>query len=392
MHDRISQLADSVLEKMISIRHDLHSHPEIKLQETRTASTIESFLDRAGIKHRRCAGTGVIGVIGKGSGHIVALRADIDALPIPDHTNLPWSSANTNVAHACGHDGHTAILLGTAWVLKQMEAELTGTILCLWQPAEEGGAGADKMIKDGALENPAPEAIFAVHGWPSLSVGKAGYRFGPALASTDDFVITVKGKGTHGAMPHAGIDPIVTAARIVEGIQLIRSRMINPLAPLVITVGSIHGGNAVNVIPDEVLLSGTIRTLDPETRRQIPPLMERMIVETARASGAEAEFALTAGYPPVINEERSTAFARDALLDILGADNVVEIKDPVMGGEDFAYYLEKIPGSFLRIGVGDRPPLHNSSYDFNDEAIPFGIRIMAGIAVKFLEKGLPFSP
>ena len=387
MHDRIKQLADSVLEKIISIRHDLHSHPEIKQQETRTASTIESFLDQAGIKHRRCAGTGVIGVIGRGSGHTVALRADIDALPIPDHTNLPWSSATPNTTHACGHDGHTAILLGTAWVLKQMEAELTGTILCLWQPAEEGGAGAEKMIRDGALENPAPEAIFAIHGWPSLSVGKAGYRFGPALASTDDFVITVKGKGTHGAMPHAGIDPIVTAARIVEGIQLIRSRMINPLAPLVITVGSIHGGSAVNVIPDEVTLTGTIRTLDPETRRLIPPLMERMAVETARASGAEAEFNLTAGYPPVINEERATAFARDALRDILGADRVVEIKDPVMGGEDFAYYLEKIPGSFLRIGVGDRPPLHNSSYDFNDEAIPFGIRIMAGIAVRFLEKG-----
>jgi amidohydrolase len=269
-----------------------------------------------------------------------------------------------------------------------MEAELTGTILCLWQPAEEGGAGAEKMIRDGALENPAPEAIFAIHGWPSMSVGKAGYRFGPALASTDDFVITVKGKGTHGAMPHAGIDPIVTAACIVEGIQLIRSRMINPLAPLVITVGSIHGGSAVNVIPDEVTLTGTIRTLDPETRRLIPPLMERMAVETARASGAEAEFNLTAGYPPVINEERATAFARDALRDILGADRVVEIKDPVMGGEDFAYYLEKIPGSFLRIGVGDKPPLHNSAYDFNDDAIPFGMRIMAGIAVKFLEEGL----
>jgi amidohydrolase len=392
MNDRISMLSDSILKKIISIRHDLHSHPEIKLQETQTASKIEAFLDEAGIKHRRCAGTGVIGVIGRGNGHTVALRADIDALPIPDHSNLPWASVNSNTSHACGHDGHTAILLGTAWVLKQMEAELPGTVVCFWQPAEEGAAGADKMIRDGALANPSPEAIFAVHGWPNIAVGKAGYRFGPSMASTDDFIITVKGKGTHGAMPHAGIDPIVTAARIVEGIQLIRSRMVNPLSPLVITVGSIHGGSAVNVIPDEVILTGTIRTLDTETRRIIPPLMERMIVETAKASGAEAEFNLTAGYPPVINEERATAFARDALDDILGAENVVEIKEPVMGGEDFAYYLEKIPGTFLRIGVGDRPPLHNSKYDFNDEAIPFGIRIMAGIAVRFLEKGLPFSP
>ncbi|MFA6471507.1 MAG: M20 family metallopeptidase [Candidatus Latescibacterota bacterium] len=388
MNDRISQLADSILENIISIRHDIHRNPEIRLQESGTAARIESFLDQAGIKHRRCAGTGVIGVIGSGKGHTVALRADIDALPIQENTNLPYSSIKPNIAHSCGHDGHTAILLGAAWVLKQLEADLPGKVSLLWQPAEEGGAGADKMIKDGALENPSPEAIFALHGWPSIGVGKAGFRFGPAMASTDDFIITVKGKGTHGAMPHAGVDPIVAAARIVEGIQLIRSRMINPLAPLVITIGTIHGGSAVNVIPDEVTLSGTIRTLDPETRSQIPPLMERMIVETARASGAEAEFAMTAGYPPVINEEMATAFARDALYDILGAGNVVEINDPVMGGEDFAYYLEKIPGAFLRIGLGDRPPLHNASFDFNDEAIPCGIRVMAGIAVRFMEKGL----
>jgi amidohydrolase len=387
MNNKIGSLADSILEKIISIRHDIHKNPEIKLQESRTAAVIEAFLDEAGIKHRRCAQTGVIAAIGRRNGHTVALRADIDALPMPDHSNLPYSSVNPNASHACGHDGHTAILLGAAWVLKQMEEELPGTVSFLWQPAEEGGAGADKMIRDGALENPAPEAIFALHGWPSLGVGKAGYRFGPAMASTDDFIITVRGKGTHGAMPHAGIDPIVIAARIVEGIQLIRSRMINPLSPLVITIGTIHGGTAVNVIPDEVLLSGTIRTLDPETRRLIPPLMECMIIDTARASGGEAEFALTAGYPPVINEERTTAFARDALRDILGADNVVEIGNPVMGGEDFAYYLEKIPGAFLRIGLGDKPPLHNSSFDFNDEAIPYGIRIMAGIAVRFLEKG-----
>lgn len=204
------------------------------------------------------------------------------------------------------------------------------------------------------------------------------------MASTDDFELTVKGRGTHGALPHGGVDPIPIAARIVEGLQLIRSRMINPLKPMVVTVSTIHGGTAVNVIPDEVTMSGTIRCIDPETRKAIPGLMERMAVHTARASGGDAEFKLTAGYPPVICEERTTRFARDFLADILGKNNLFEIPEPVMGGEDFAFYLEKIPGTFLRLGVGDRPPLHNSSYDFNDEVIPYGVRIMAGIGARYL--------
>jgi amidohydrolase len=208
------------------------------------------------------------------------------------------------------------------------------------------------------------------------------------MASTDDYIITVRGKGTHGAMPHTGIDPIVTAARVVEGLQLIRSRMISPLAPAVVTVGTIHGGSAVNVIPDEVVMSGTIRTLDPETRRIIPGMVERMVRHTAEASGASGEFKLTAGYPPVINEERATAFALDTLQKTFGLEKIIEITEPVMGGEDFAYYLEKIPGTFLRLGVGDRPPLHNPKYDFNDASIPAGIRVMTSLALGFLEKGL----
>ena len=220
-------------------------------------------------------------------------------------------------------------------------------------------------------------------------MGKAAYRFGPALASTDNFEIIVKGKGSHGALPHAGVDPITIAARIVEGTQLVRSRMINPLIPIVITVGTIHGGSAVNVIPDEVVMTGTIRTLDPVTRDRIPVLMKRMTVETARASGGDAVFRITEGYPPTINEDRATAFARDALNEILGQENIVEIEEPVMGGEDFAYYLEKIPGTFLRLGVGESHSLHNSSYDFNDKAIPFGVRVMVGLALRFLDRGLP---
>ena len=389
MDSRIAQLSEEIREKVTLIRHDIHSHPEICFQESRTAGVIEAFLEESGVPHERCTDTGVVAVIGKGNGHIVGLRSDIDALNMPDLSGLPYASEYEGVCHACGHDGHIAILLGTAWVLKQFENELAGKVKLIWQPAEERGAGADKMIRNGVLNNPAPEAIFALHGWPNMPVGTAGYSFGPSLASTDNFEIIVRGKGTHGAMPHGGVDPITIAARIVEGLQHIRSRMINPLTPVVITVGTIHGGSTVNVIPDEVTMSGTIRTLDIETRNLIPELMDRMTVQTARASGGDAVFNITEGYPPTINEDRATAFARDVLKDILGPENVNEIMKPVMGGEDFAYYLEKIPGTFFRLGVGDRPALHNSSYDFNDETIPVGIRVMTGIAVRFMNEGLP---
>jgi len=208
------------------------------------------------------------------------------------------------------------------------------------------------------------------------------------MASVNTFGITVRGKGTHGAMPHSGVDPIVIAARVIEGIQLVRSRMINPLTPIVVSVCSIHGGNGLNIIPDEVTMAGTIRTLEPETRRMVHSMLERMAVETARASGGEADFKILDEFPPTINEERSTAFARDVLIDILGPENAVEIKTSVMGGEDFSFYLEKIPGSFIMLGVGDKAPLHATSFDFNDKALPFGIRILSEIAYGYVKHGL----
>jgi len=388
MNERIAKLAGEITPRLVPIRHDLHHHPEIRFREFRTAGVIDAFLDDNGVSHERCTETGVVALIGPQKGRVVALRADIDALPMPDRSGLPYASVNENTCHACGHDGHTSMLLGAAWVLKQIEDELAGTVKLIWQPAEEQEGGASKMIRAGVLESPAPEAIFGLHDWPGIAVGKAAYSFGPSMASADNFEITVKGKGTHGALPHGGIDPITIAARIVEGLQLIRSRMINPVTPMVITVGTINGGSAVNVIPDEVSMTGTFRCLDAQTRAEIPRLMERMAVETARASGGDAVFRLDEGYPPVVNEERATAFARDAVRDILGPDNALEITSPVMGGEDFAYYLEKIPGSFLRLGIGDRPPLHNTAFDFNDDAIPFGVRVLAGLAVRYLETGL----
>lgn len=387
-NDSIAQLAADIAGRVAVIRRDIHAHPETKYEESRTAGVVESFLGECGISSRRCAGTGVVAVVGKPGVRVVALRSEMDALPMRDDSGLPHASVNDGVAHACGHDGHIAVLLGVAWALKQMESNLPGAVKLIWQPAEEGGSGAARMIADGVLDDPAPGAIFGMHGWPMIPAGKVGFRFGSAMASTDDFTITVRGKGTHGAMPHAGVDPVVIAARVIEGIQLIRSRMVSPLTPLVITVGTIHGGSAVNVIPDKVTLAGTIRTLDPETRQTVPEMMARMASHTALASGGVAEFQLNEGYPPVVNDERATAFARDTLRETLGPDAVFEIAEPVMGGEDFAYYLERIPGTFLRIGVGDCPPLHNPKYDFNDAVIPDGIRALTGIALRFLETGL----
>lgn len=388
IHARIAELAGQIAPRIVEIRHNIHRHPEPKFEEHRTAGLVEAFLDEIGMRHDRCTETGVVGQIGSGGGHVVALRSEMDALPMPDLSGLPYASENPGCAHACGHDGHISILLGTAWVLTRLEQELAGRAKFVWQPAEEGGAGAEKMIEAGVLENPAPEAIFAVHGWPGLPVGRMAYRFGPAMASVDNFEITIRGKGAHGAMPHRGVDPVAVAARVIDGIQHIRSRMIDPLRPIVITIGTLHGGSAVNVIPDEVKMGGTIRTLDPDTRAAIPPLLKKMTADTAAASGAEGIAEITEGYPATINDTKATEFARDVLFEVYGADAVESIPEPTMGGEDFAYYLEKIPGSFIHLGVGDRPSLHSSSYDFNDEAIPYGIRAMSALAVRFMEQGL----
>lgn len=388
MNNTIAELAGKISERITTIRHDIHQHPEIGRKEFRTAGVIASFLDEIGVSHTRCTETGVVALIGSGEGRVIALRGDMDALSMPDSSGLMYASVNEGLAHACGHDGHVAVLLGTAWVLKQLERDLPGTVKLIFQPDEEGGTGARSMIEAGALENPAPEVIYAIHGWPDFSPGKVGYRFGPVLASVNSFRIIARGRGTHGALPHAGVDPVAMAARIIDGVQHIRSRMISPLEPVVISICTIEGGTAVNVIPDEVVMKGTIRTLNPNTQKAVLDMMERMVAGTARASGGEGIFDVTASFPPTINDTRATAFARDVIADLIGAENAVEVEQSSMGGEDFSAFLQEVPGSFLMLGVGDRIAIHNPSFDFNDEVIPVGIQVMAGISVRFLEKGL----
>ena len=388
MDSTIAGLADTISGRIIAIRHDIHQHPEIGRKEFRTAGIIESFFDEIGVSHSRCTETGVTALIGSGGGRVIALRGDMDALSMPDCSGLPYASVNEGLAHACGHDGHVAVLLGVAWVLKKIERDLPGTVKLIFQPDEEGGTGARAMIEAGALENPSPEVIYAIHGWPDFPAGRVGYRFGPVLASVNSFSITVRGRGTHGALPHMGVDPVAIAGRIIEGVQHIRSRMINPLEPVVISICTIEGGTAFNVIPDEVVMNGTIRTLNPETQKAVLDMMKRMVAGTALASGGEGIFEVPESFPPTINDNRATAFARDIIAELLGAENAVEVQQSSMGGEDFSAFLQRISGSFLMLGVGGRVAIHNPAFDFNDEAIPVGIRVMAGIAVRFLERGL----
>ncbi|MFC1606503.1 M20 family metallopeptidase [Candidatus Latescibacterota bacterium] len=385
--DNITSLIGNIITRVLDIRHDIHQHPEVGLTEHRTAGVIEGFLDEIGVAHERCTETGVVAHIGSSGGRVVALRADMDALAMPENSGQQHASVNDGVAHACGHDGHVAMLLGTAWVLKQVEDKLNGMVKLIFQPDEEGGTGAKKMVDAGVLESPRPDVIFALHDWPGFPVGTVGYRFGPVLASVNSMKIVVKGKGTHGALPHAGIDPVTISARIIDGLQLIRSRMIDPLDPIVISVCTIHGGSAVNVIPDEVILGGTIRTVKPETQTRVLELIELMAVDTARASGGDATVTFPGSFPPTVNDDKATAFARDVIADNLGKDHAHEVTTTSMGGEDFSHYLKQIPGTFLLLGVGDRVALHNPAFDFNDEAIPAGIRVMTEMVVKFLDNG-----
>jgi amidohydrolase len=387
MKKSMSELPGEILNELVDIRHRIHNHPEIAHHEKITAQKIETYLDKIGVIHSRCAETGVVALIGKERNHTAALRADTDAIEVQEISGLPYASLNQGVSHACGHDGHIAILLGTAWMLKQSEDILPGTVKLIFQPAEESGTGAERMIREGVLSSPIPDAIFALHGWPGIPLGKIGFRSGPVMAAVDSFKISIQGKGTHGAMPHMGSDPIVIAARIIEGIQLVRSRMINPLVPFVVSVCLIQGGSSFNVIPEKVVLGGTIRTLERETRSEIIDDLDRMARLTAQASGGEAIFEITESFPPTINDSRAISLVRDAAGAALGQENCVEMESPTMGGEDFSFFLDRIPGAYFMLGLGDSFPLHNPSFDFDDRAIPIGVKVMTSVALRFIEQG-----
>ncbi|MBE7417324.1 MAG: amidohydrolase [Ideonella sp.] len=392
------RLIESILADAASIarmRRDIHAHPELCFQEQRTSDVIAGALTEWGIPvHRGLGKTGVVGIVKNGSSpRAVGLRADIDALPMTELNRFAHASRHAGKMHACGHDGHTAMLLAAAKHLSR-QRNFDGTVYLVFQPAEEGGGGAREMMKDGLFEQFPMEAIFGAHNWPGLGVGQFALRSGPVFASSNEFKITLHGKGAHGAMPHNGIDPVPAACQMVQAFQTIISRNKRPLDTGVISVTMMHTGEATNVIPEACVLEGTVRTFTTEVLDLIERRMKAIAEATAAAFECRCEFEFVRNYPPTVNHEAETAFARTLLGDVVGADNVFEF-EPTMGAEDFSYFLQGKPGCYFLIGNGDGTHregghgmgpcmLHNPSYDFNDDLIPLGATVWVRLAEAWL--------
>jgi amidohydrolase len=358
-------------------RHEIHQNPELLYDVELTAEFIANRLDAFGCDEVQTAigRTGVVGVIrgAKGAGsHTVGLRADMDALPIEETTNLPYRSKIPGKMHACGHDGHVAMLLGAARYLAQTR-NFSGTAVVIFQPAEEGGAGAKAMIDDGLLQRFGVEQVYGMHNWPALPIGSFMLRKGPFMAAADEITITIDGRGGHAAMPHQGVDPVVLGAQIVLALQTIASRNVDPLDHCVVSITRFDAGTTNNVIPDRVRLNGTVRTLKAETRDYVETRIGEIVAGLAAASGATATVEYRRGYPPTVNHPAETEFAAAIARKIAGDDRVDANTLPVMGAEDFSFMLEERPGAFIFVGNGDSAKLHNSAYDFDDEALPYGI-------------------
>jgi len=366
-----------------AVRRDLHAHPELCFEETRTSDVVARQLTDWGIEvHRGLGKTGVVGVVRHGSSsRAVGLRADIDALPMTEHNRFAHASRHAGRMHACGHDGHTAMLLAAAKHLAR-HRNFDGTVYLVFQPAEEGGGGAREMIKDGLFERFPMEAIFGAHNWPGLAVGQFALCAGPAFASSNVFRIAIRGKGAHAAMPHNGIDPVPAACQMVQAFQNVLTRNKHPLDTGVISVTKIHAGEAVNVVPDDCIVEGTVRTFTNEVLELIERRMQTIAEATCAAFEAQCDFEFRRQYPATVNHVAETDFARRVLGEVVGAQNVLDFR-PTMGAEDFSYFLQAIPGCYFLIGNGDGEHregghglgpcmLHNPSYDFNDDLIPLG--------------------
>jgi|SRR5450631_2912771 amidohydrolase len=389
-----------------AIRRDIHAHPELRYEEHRTSELVARTLAGWNIDvHRGLGGTGVVGVIkgkgggkgaGDGSGRMIGLRADMDALPIDEVNTFAHRSTHPGRMHACGHDGHTAMLLAAAQQLAH-KPDFSGTVVLIFQPAEEGGAGARRMIEDGLFERFPCDAVFAIHNWPGLEVGQMGIADGPAMASTSEFEIRVEGRGAHAAMPNLGVDPIFVAVQIVQGLQGLITRVKRPIDSAVLSVTMMHAGDTTNVIPDTATIAGTVRTFDEGVTTLVEEGMRRVAQSTAQAHQATAQVVFERNYPPTVNHAREALFAALVADEVLGPERVVRGIDPTMGGEDFAFMLQQRPGAYLFLGNGTSAgdhrgaghgagpcTLHNASYDFNDALLPIGASYWVRLAERFL--------
>jgi hippurate hydrolase len=375
------------------LRRDIHAHPELAFQESRTSALVAEKLAGWGIEvHRGLARTGVVGVI-RGqdarSGRGIGLRADMDCLPMHETGTVPYRSRHDGRMHACGHDGHTAMLLGAARYLAETR-RFDGTAYLIFQPAEEGGGGGQVMVKEGLFEKFPADEVYALHNWPGLPPGKIAVGTGPMMAATDEVQVTVRGKGGHGAMPHLVVDPVVASAHIITALQTIASRNVSPVDAVVVSVCSMQTSQvgAFNVVPDEVRLVGTVRTFRHETRDLAERRLREIVTKVADALGAAAQVSYARGYPATVNSAREAAFAASVGERVFGKGNVITDPEPTMGGEDFSYMLHERPGAYVFLGQGGGPGgcfLHNPGYDFNDEVIPLG----AGYLAALVEEALP---
>ncbi|HZF07329.1 MAG TPA: amidohydrolase [Thermoanaerobaculia bacterium] len=404
---RIDQVVERITPALVETRHKIHQNPELGNKETATAALVAERLRALGYEVKTgVAKTGVVAILKGGRpGPVVAVRADMDALPVTEQTDFPFRSTKRDtfdgqevgVAHACGHDIHTTVELGVAEVLAALKADLPGTVKLIFQPAEEGPppgerGGADVMLEEGALANPKPAAIFALHSFPDIPVGQVGYTEGPTYAAVDEFRIKIHGKQAHGAYPHLGIDPVVTAAQAILALQTIRSRNLSGTEPGVVTVGVVRGGERFNIIPEEVLLAGTVRTYHEETRSMIEKRMREILDGITKAAGATFELDYRKNAPATVNEPALSKASRPALERALGKANVVDA-EPTMGGEDFAYFANVVPGFYFRLGTvkpgTTSGGLHTPTFRGDDSAIPVGVRAMSRVVVDYLQTHRP---
>jgi amidohydrolase len=389
----IQAKATDLHQQITAWRRHIHANPELSFQEFNTAAYVETMLGEMGIDSHRLAGTGVVAVLNGSAdtGNIVALRADMDALPITEKNAVEYKSKNEGVMHACGHDVHTACLLGAAYLLNETRPHWKGTVKLIFQPGEEKlPGGASLMIQDGVLYNPAPQAIIGQHVMPFIETGKVGFRSGIYMASTDEIYLTIKGKGGHGAMPHLNVDPVAIAAQLITSLQQVVSRNANPTVPSVLSFGKVIANGATNVMPDQVYMEGTFRTMDEDWRASAHQRISEIVHSICNMWGAKAELDIKKGYPVLKNDEAVTAMARKAAVAYLGKENIVDL-DLWMAAEDFAFYSHQIPACFYRLGTGNKEKgitssVHTPTFNIDEKALPIGAGLMAWMAVSYLQQ------
>ncbi|MBU2046752.1 MAG: amidohydrolase [Bacteroidetes bacterium] len=389
--DKIKSLAGEIESEVVANRRHIHAHPELSFEEYKTAAFVKMQLDKLGIPYQEMANTGVVGLIkgGKSSEKIIALRADMDALPIVEANDVDYKSKNIGVMHACGHDAHTSSLLGTAKILNELKAAFGGTIKLIFQPAEERlPGGANLMIKEGVLENPKPNAVLGQHVMPLIDAGKIGIRSGKYMASTDEIYVTIKGKGGHGAQPQQNIDPVVIMAQMITALQTIISRSSDPRSPSVLSFGKVMANGATNVIPNEVYLEGTFRTLNEKWRAEAHIKMKKLAESIVEGMGGSVDFRIEKGYPFLVNEEKLTARVKEDAIAYLGAENVLDL-DIWMAAEDFAYFSQAADACFYRLGTrnearGITSSVHTPTFDIEEKALGMSTGLMAYLAIKEL--------